>query len=196
MPVSNLDNENTTHLTAERSATADSLYGFVWFMEKNINDMLKGYWMGVLIPINVVNNSLVIWICSCSSLMRRDTAASVRVYYVAMAIADLASSLSNHTMYFLSMPTEKFSQSGQNCPSRQGNSINCTRAKKKVSSLKTIPLQGVTSPTNLKFNMKHTHWRQYCLQLISLYSSKSIRILDSGTDRFLIKNMNSRKENN
>ena len=97
--------ENSTSVTNGSSEliSTDTLYQFVWFMEKNVNDFLKAYWMGFLIPINLINNAIVLWVFLLSPLVRRDTTSSVRVYYIAIALADITSSLSNHTMYCLSM---------------------------------------------------------------------------------------------
>ena len=85
------------------SATTDALYSYVMWLEFEVVGFLRCYFLGPAIFVNLINNGIVIFVFGLSSGIRRETTASIRVYYVAMALSDITSSVANHFMYFISM---------------------------------------------------------------------------------------------
>lgn len=89
--------------SSEARATTDALYNYVMWLEFEVVGFLRCYFLGPAIFLNLINNGFVIFVFGRSSGVRRETTASIRVYYVAMALSDITSSVANHFMYFISM---------------------------------------------------------------------------------------------
>lgn len=82
------------------SGTSDLVKITTWISNYLLNPILA-YFLPIAVFLTIVNNVLVITIFSCSREVTRRITPSIRVYYLATAIADIIVCIPIHLTYFV-----------------------------------------------------------------------------------------------
>lgn len=89
-------------LRSNKSSVSNTTIGALTeILRTSVLPPVLAYALPIALILNIVNNSLVLCVLAGSERVRRSLPATVRLYYLAMALNDVSNSLPMHLTYFL-----------------------------------------------------------------------------------------------